>query len=83
MDDDLVALGSQHPDRWESYVVRPWHVVDEPPRISHFVSNSYIFRPELGAATADAALNGDAERGIGNEALRVKGQAALKARAAL
>ena len=77
LDRDVLKLEEQNKGLWESFVIRPWHVVDEPPFISKIVSNSWIYRTELGAAMVDAALNGNNERIINNAELRTKGQAAL------
>lgn len=70
-------MEEQHPGKWETFVARPWYVVDEPPMISYVLSNSYIFRKELGAAMVDAALNSGDKRLLENADLRAKGQAAL------
>lgn len=78
LDRDLLAIETQNPGRWETFVVRPWFVVDVKPYISYILSNSWIYRKELGAAMVDAALNSGEERVINNAELRVKGQAALK-----
>lgn len=77
LDRDLLAMEDQNPGKWETFVARPWYVVDEPPMISHVLSNSYIFRKELGAAMVDAALNSGDKRLLPNGDLRAKGQAAL------
>ena len=70
-------MDEQEPGRWESFVVRPWYVVDAPPAISHVIANSWIFREELASAMVDAALNGGEPHLLDNATLRTKGQAAL------
>ena len=78
LDRNVLALESQNPDRWESFVVRPGFVCDAVPYIGRVWPSSYIFREELGAAMLDAALNGSEQRLLDNATLREKGQAALK-----
>ena len=70
-------MDKQHPGKWESFVVRPWMVVDKPPFLSYVLSNSWIYRYELGAAMVDAAVNGGEVQLLDNAPLRQKGQAAL------
>lgn len=77
LDRDLLAIEDQNANRWESFVVRPWFVVDKEPVISYVLSNSFIFRTELGAAMVDAALNSGDQQLLANAELRKKGQAAL------
>lgn len=74
-------MEEQNPGKWETFVARPWAVVDEPPMLSYIVSNSWIYRKELGAAMVDAALNSGDKRLLNNEDLRAKGQAALSKQA--
>lgn len=79
LDREVLAVETQNPNRWESFVVRPWFVCDSKPYIS-YISDAYIFREELGAAMVDAALNGGDQRLLDNAALRQKGQAALSSK---
>jgi hypothetical protein len=79
LDREVLATETQNSGRWESFVVRPWFVVDEKPRIGYvFGDNSWVLRPELGAAMVDAALNGGRERIISNTELRRIGQKVLE-----
>ena len=80
LDRNILAIDRQHPDRWESFVVRPWMVVDSPPKLSYVLSNCYILRIELAAAMVDAALNGSNESLLDNAPLREKGQQALSSK---
>jgi len=77
-DQDVLKVGEEDPEHWESFVARPWHVVNEPPMMSNFVNNSYILIPELGAAMLDAAMNGSEQGIMDNAFMRTKGQQALK-----
>ena len=76
MDRDVLAVEEQLKGRWESFVVRPWRVVDEVPSFSN--TNSWLYRKELAAAMVDSAINGGEPRLLDNATLRAKGQAALK-----
>lgn len=58
-------------------MVRPWFVVDEPPRTRFVFPGAWIFRPVLGAGMLDAALNGGEPRLMDNTALKARGDAAL------
>ena len=78
MDRDVLDVEKQNPDRWESFIARPWFVVDEKPRIDYVWSNGWIFREDLAAGMVDAAINGGEPRLLDNAALRTKGQGALK-----
>ncbi|KAK5174214.1 uncharacterized protein LTR77_001294 [Saxophila tyrrhenica] len=78
LDQEVLDTETQNPGRWESFVARPWHVVDEPPRIRFLVSNSWIYKDELGAAMVDAALNGGGERIMDNAPMRERGQKAME-----
>jgi hypothetical protein len=77
LDREVLDEEKQHPGRWESFVARPWHVVDQPP-MQRYLSDAWILREELGAAMLDAALNGNDARILDNAALRSKGQKALE-----
>ena len=54
-------------------------MVDTKPYIAHLLGeNSYIYRPEIGAAMVEAALNGGEPRLLSNTMMRQQGQAALE-----
>ncbi|KAK3711108.1 hypothetical protein LTR37_009895 [Vermiconidia calcicola] len=78
LDRKILALSEKHAGRWESFVARPWFVLDSPP-MSRFLLGeaSWIYREELAAAMVDAALEGGEERLLGDGALRRKGQEAI------
>ena len=76
LDQKILALEKENP-KWESFVVRPWHVVDEEPTSRIKLAMGWILRKELGAAMVDAALNSSEQRLLDNAQLREKGQAAL------
>ena len=78
LDREILALEKQNAGRWESFIIRPWFVVDDKPKIAYILDNSWIPRPELGAAMVDAALHGSNERILDNATLRKNGQAALQ-----
>ncbi len=78
VDRKVLDVETQNPGRWESFVVRPWHVVDQPPMIRHVVANSWILREELAAIMVEAALNGGLPRLLDNATMRIKGQEAIE-----
>jgi hypothetical protein len=77
MDQDVLNTETENPGRWESSVVRPWHVVEQPPMIRYIASNSWIYREELAAVMVDAAVNGGLPRLLDNATMRIKGQEAI------
>ncbi|KAK3684699.1 hypothetical protein LTR37_020029 [Vermiconidia calcicola] len=78
LDREILALPEKHAGRWESFVARPWFVVDSPPMSRYLLGEaSWILREELAAAMVDAALRGGEERLLGDGALRRKGQEAI------
>lgn len=78
LDHDILRIGDDDSSRWQSFVARPWYVVDAPPMLSNIVENCYILIPELGAAMVDAALHGSEQGIMDNAFMRQKGQNALK-----
>ena len=58
--------------------VRPWFVVDVPPKVRFIFPGAWIYRDTLGAAMLDAALNGGEPRVLENTALNARDQAALE-----
>ena len=77
MDREVLALEQANPGRWESFVVRPWFVVEQPPMM-RYISNAWILTDELGAAMVDAALHGSKDKIIDNSLAKKNGQAALE-----
>ena len=79
LDREVLATETQNSGRWESFVVRPWFVVDEKPYAGYVLGdNSWVLRTELGAAMCDAAVQGGNERVISNTELRRIGQKVLE-----
>ena len=79
LDREVLATETQNSGRWESFVVRPWFVVDQKPYVGYvFGDNSWVLRTELGAAMVDAAVNGGYDRVINNTQLRSIGQKVLE-----
>lgn len=80
MDRSVVRLAEEEmPERWESYIARPWIVANEPPAASKALGeNSYILIPQLGAAMVDAAVNGSERVYMDNAFMKEKGAQALK-----
>lgn len=79
LDREVLAMEEQNKGRWESYVVRPWFVVDERPKVAYvFGDNSWILREELGAAMVEAAVNGGESRLLDNATLKFNGRKVLK-----
>lgn len=79
LDREVLATEQQNQGRWESFVVRPWFVVDAKPYVGYVLGeNSWILRSELGAAMVDAAVNGGYERVLSNTRMREIGQEVLK-----
>lgn len=79
LDREVLATEQQNQGRWESFVVRPWFVVDAKPYAGYVLGdNSWILRSELGAAMTDAAVHGGNERVLSNTRMREIGQQVLK-----
>lgn len=83
MDREILALnqGGQSVEgggRWESYVARPWYVVEQPPAVSRVLGeDSYIFTPELGAAMVEVAREGCGREVMENAFMKGLGREAL------
>ena len=80
LDREILDVEKQNPGRWESFVARPWFVVDAPPMTRFIFPGAWILRPVLGLGMLDAAMNGDKLRVLDNSTLRSKGEAALAKR---
>ncbi|KAF2164725.1 hypothetical protein M409DRAFT_67822 [Zasmidium cellare ATCC 36951] len=77
VENKVLAIQTQHPDHWQSFVARPAYVTVGEPILRFVMPGSYIPVEELAAALVDTAVNGSETERLENVDLRRRGRAAL------
>lgn len=77
LENEVLAIQTQHPSQWQSFVARPALVTVGEPMLRFTMFGHYIPVEELAAALVDTAMMGSKTQRLENADLRRRGQAAL------